>query len=247
MSKELRDGMASHGIKHFHSMPYHPESQGIIERFRQSLSTTIKKLEQEGGGLWVDNLPYALFAARHTPSWNPGYSLFELLYAHSTWAPLDKLYDAWADPAHADWAEELPTIQKNLRAAWAVAQATEAATQEQVKMKFDGTTRSCSFERSGPCTPDGCHEVPQNLLLGPPQNLGKAWGLELPSRLRKRGPKWLHINLLKPCQTHSEETPEDDTSTPEVVVGIAALKSLRIWKSSPQVSLPPTGKISASY
>ncbi|XP_066940981.1 uncharacterized protein [Macrobrachium rosenbergii] len=196
-------------------MPYHPESQGIIERLHQLLSTTLKKLEHEGGGSWEDNPPYALFTACHTPSETTGYSPLELLYAHSTRVPLD-IYDAWADPAHGNWAEESPTIQENLRAAWAVALATEAATQEQAKIKFDETARSCSFEtgdqvlvlRIDTTRPLETH------FSGPHKILGKNGDLNYSVDCGKQTAKWLHINLLKPYQTHSEETPEDDKSTP---------------------------------
>ncbi|XP_066969218.1 uncharacterized protein [Macrobrachium rosenbergii] len=62
MSKELRDSLASHGITHHYSTPYHPECQGIIERFHQTLGSWLSILAEENGASWEENLPYALFS-----------------------------------------------------------------------------------------------------------------------------------------------------------------------------------------
>ncbi|XP_066940928.1 uncharacterized protein [Macrobrachium rosenbergii] len=128
--REFRDAIITHGINHLHSTPYHPESQGTIKCFHQTLGTTLSLLAEENGSSWEDNLPYALFAICQAPSETLGYSPFELLFAHSTRGPLDILYEAWAEPEKAAWAENLPCIQRNLRAAWDIAQAHEAASQE---------------------------------------------------------------------------------------------------------------------
>ncbi|XP_066951846.1 uncharacterized protein [Macrobrachium rosenbergii] len=176
---------------------------------------TLKKLEHEGGGSWEDNLPYVLFAARHTPSKTTGYSPFKLLYAHSTWAPLDILYDAWADPAHVDWVEELPKIQKNLQAAWTVAQATEVATQERVKIKFDQTTHSRSFEKGDQVLvlPMGATRPLETHFSSPHKILGRRRDLNYLVDCRKRRAKWLHRNLLKLYQARNEEAPKEDTNS----------------------------------
>ncbi|XP_066969172.1 uncharacterized protein [Macrobrachium rosenbergii] len=137
--------MASHGIKHINSMPCWPESQGIVERFHQSLSSTLAKLQHESGRTWKGNLPYMLFALQHSPSETLGCSLFELLYAHSMRGLIDILHEAWAEPHKANWAKELLDIQNSLRAAWAIVQANEAAAQERVKIKFDHKTKTRSF------------------------------------------------------------------------------------------------------
>ncbi|XP_066978832.1 uncharacterized protein [Macrobrachium rosenbergii] len=135
MSKEFRDSLASHGITHHYSTPYHPESQGIIERFHQTLRSPLSILAEENGASWEENLPYAL-----------RYSPFELLFAHSTQAPLEVLYEAWADPERAAWVDNLPSLQQNLQAAWAIAQAHEAATQQRATLQADTDARTSSFE-----------------------------------------------------------------------------------------------------
>ncbi|XP_066941080.1 uncharacterized protein [Macrobrachium rosenbergii] len=153
MSKEFWDSLANHGITNLHSTPYHPESQGIIERFHQALRVQLSILAEENRAWWEENLPYALFSIRQAPSETLGYNPLELLFAHSTRAPLDVLHEAWADPEKAAWAENLPTIQRNLRAAWDVAQTHKAATKERAKLQVGKKASTHSAPPSGPLAP----------------------------------------------------------------------------------------------
>ncbi|XP_066947129.1 uncharacterized protein [Macrobrachium rosenbergii] len=130
LCQKFQDSITSHGIKSVHSTPYHPEIQAIIERFHQSLTTTLSRLQHKSGGTWEENLPYTLFAICHNPSETTGYNPFELLYAHLTRGPIDIPHEAWTEPSKADWIRELPEIQNKLKAT--VAQATE-----RVRLWFD--------------------------------------------------------------------------------------------------------------
>ena len=42
-SKYFQEKMKEIGISHVTSAPYHPQSQGVVERFHQTLKTMIKK------------------------------------------------------------------------------------------------------------------------------------------------------------------------------------------------------------
>ncbi|XP_064080620.1 uncharacterized protein LOC135197485 [Macrobrachium nipponense] len=233
MSKEFRDSLASHGITHLHSTPYHPESQGIIERFHQTLGARLSTLIEENGGGWEDNLPYALFSIRQAPSETLGYSPFELLFAHSTRGPLDILYDAWADPEKAAWAENLPIIQRNLQAAWAVAQAHESATQERVKLRMDKKASTRSFEvgeqvmvlRLGASRPLQTH------FTGPHKILAKRGQLNYLVDCGQRRAKWLHINLLKPFQERGSSQP----ALPDQGVMVGSVSTFQLPEKNSQI------------
>ncbi|XP_066970187.1 uncharacterized protein [Macrobrachium rosenbergii] len=75
-----------------------------------------------------------------------GYSPFELQYAHSTWGPLDVLYEVWEDPKKTAWVKELPNIQAKLKAAWDIAQVSDAVSQNRTKLRMDKRAREFSFE-----------------------------------------------------------------------------------------------------
>ena len=66
--------------------PYHPQSDGLVEHFNQTLKTMLKKsLGQKGSNAknWDTLLPYLLFAYREVPQSSTGFSPFELLYGHT--------------------------------------------------------------------------------------------------------------------------------------------------------------------
>ncbi|GFN79599.1 Pol polyprotein [Plakobranchus ocellatus] len=51
-------------IKHFVSTPYHPQTNGIVERFHSTLKSMIRKLSHESPTEWNRFVPAALFAYR---------------------------------------------------------------------------------------------------------------------------------------------------------------------------------------
>lgn len=70
---------------------YHPQTDGLVERFNQTLKAMLKKFVSETGKDWDKWLPFLLFAYREVPQASTGFSPFELLYAHPVRGPLDVL------------------------------------------------------------------------------------------------------------------------------------------------------------
>ena len=68
--------MCELGIKHVTS-PYHPESQGQLERFHQTMKVMVKKYCLENGSDWEKEIPQLLFAFRSAPSEALGYTPFQ--------------------------------------------------------------------------------------------------------------------------------------------------------------------------
>ena len=65
------------GVTPIKMTPYHPQTDGLVERFNQTLKQTLRRLiEGEGSKL----LLYVLFAYREVPQALTGFSPFELLY-----------------------------------------------------------------------------------------------------------------------------------------------------------------------
>uniref|UniRef100_A0A9J7XUR9 Gypsy retrotransposon integrase-like protein 1 n=1 Tax=Cyprinus carpio carpio TaxID=630221 RepID=A0A9J7XUR9_CYPCA len=79
------------GIKHHMSSAYHPESQGAVERFHQTLKTLLRTFCIETGKDWVDGLPLLMFAVRESVQESLGFSPAELVFAHTVRGPLKLL------------------------------------------------------------------------------------------------------------------------------------------------------------
>ncbi len=75
--------------------PYHPQTDGMVERFNQTLKSMLRKFVSETGADWDHWLPYLMFSYREVPQASTGYSPFELLYGRQVCGPLDVLKEAW--------------------------------------------------------------------------------------------------------------------------------------------------------
>lgn len=77
-SKLFKQVLQSLGVKHAVSSAYHPESQGVLERWHQTLKSMLRKycLEKQKG--WDDGVPFVLFAAREAVQESLGFSPAQL-------------------------------------------------------------------------------------------------------------------------------------------------------------------------
>ena len=76
--------------------PYHPETNGAVERMHGTLGPMLTKASQMGLD-WVEQIPFALFALRSAPNKDTGFSPYQLVYGHRVRTPLDVLHQGWAE------------------------------------------------------------------------------------------------------------------------------------------------------
>ena len=79
-------------VKPIRTFPYHPQTDGLVERFNHTLKSMLTNAE---GKNWEELLPYLLFAYREVPQALTGFSPFELLYGCPVRGPLDILKESW--------------------------------------------------------------------------------------------------------------------------------------------------------
>ena len=98
MSHVFQQVMCELGIQQRKSSAYHPQSQGAIERFHQSMKFMLKSYCHDNDRDWDEGLPLVLFAARETVSDSLGFSPFELVFGHSVRGPLKCLKEKLLSP-----------------------------------------------------------------------------------------------------------------------------------------------------
>ena len=76
-------------VKPIKTTPYHPQTDGLVERFNQTLKSMLRRVSVQGGTDWDKLLPYVLFAYREVAQSSTGFSPFELLYGREVRGPLD--------------------------------------------------------------------------------------------------------------------------------------------------------------
>ena len=82
-------------IQPIKTSPYHPQTDGLVERFNQTLKSMLRKTANQEGKDWDQLIPYLLFAYREVPQSSTGFSPFELMYGRQVRGPLDVLKETW--------------------------------------------------------------------------------------------------------------------------------------------------------
>ena len=82
--------------------PYHPQTDGLVERFNQTLKSMLSRFSVEEGKNWDKMIPYILFAYREVPQATTGFSPFELLFGRDVRGPLDVLREQWESADKSD-------------------------------------------------------------------------------------------------------------------------------------------------
>ena len=84
-------------IQKLHCTPYHPEANGLVERFNGTLKRMLTCFVHEKDSEWDVLLPYLLFAYREVPQETTGFSPFELLYGRHVRGPLSIIRESWKE------------------------------------------------------------------------------------------------------------------------------------------------------
>ena len=82
-------------IRPIRTSPYHPQTDGLVERFNQTLKSMLRKVATQEGEAWDKLIPYVLFAYREVPQSSKGFSPFKLLCGREVRGPLDVLRESW--------------------------------------------------------------------------------------------------------------------------------------------------------
>ncbi|XP_063813504.1 uncharacterized protein LOC135052435, partial [Pseudophryne corroboree] len=83
------------GVRQLRTAPYHPQTNGLCERFNGTLKQMLRAFVTSEGGDWERYLPHLLFAYREVPQESTGFSPFELLYGRRVHGPLDLFRESW--------------------------------------------------------------------------------------------------------------------------------------------------------
>ncbi|XP_078248140.1 uncharacterized protein LOC144588713 [Pogona vitticeps] len=90
------------GIKLREATAYHPESDGVTEKFNGTLMRMIRAFLAENPNNWDQKLQSLLVAYRSVPQASTGFSPFELLFGKGVKGPLDLIEQGWGQIAQGD-------------------------------------------------------------------------------------------------------------------------------------------------
>ena len=79
-------------IKRIRTSPYHPQTDGLTERFNGILKSMLQKFVNKTGKDWDEYIPCLLFAYKEVPQESTRFTPFELLYGQRVREPQDVLW-----------------------------------------------------------------------------------------------------------------------------------------------------------
>jgi len=135
------------GIRQYKSSAYHPESQGAIERFHQTLKNLIKAYCLEYMCEWDQSIHLLLFAVREAVQESLGFSPFELVFGRTVRGPLKLLKENWlAEEAPTNLLDQVSDLRSRLTRASELAQKNLKVSQHKMKTWYDKNARRRSFQ-----------------------------------------------------------------------------------------------------
>ena len=140
MSALLQDVYQLLSIKRIRTSPYHPQTDGLVERFNSTLKSMLRKFVASNAKDWDEYLPYLLFAYREVPQESTGFSPFELLYGRRVRGPLDVLREMWTgdEPAEEQTVfTHLAEMRIRLEQMSELVQNSMTASQKKQKEHYD--------------------------------------------------------------------------------------------------------------
>ncbi len=148
MSTLLQELYRLLNISRIRTSPYHPQTDGLVEKFNGTLKAMMRKFTSKNQKDWDEYLPYLLFAYREAPQESTGFSPFELLYGRRVRGALDVLREMWTEEETEKTTEVTHLVQMRERLAemTGVVKANLLKAQQKQKKAYDKKVTPQTFK-----------------------------------------------------------------------------------------------------
>ena len=136
------------GVKKINVSTYHPEANGLVERFNGTLKSLLRKFIDENIRDWDKFIPYILFAYREVPNSSTGYSPLELLHGRMIRGPLSVIKESWMSKNNGESNLLSYILEFRRRMSTMQEAVSETLKESQVKQKrlYDQQSSQRKFE-----------------------------------------------------------------------------------------------------
>ena len=145
LSKLMLEVCRLMGVKKVNTTAYHPQTDGLVERFNRTLTDMLAKTVEAQGANWDERLPYVLFAYRTSLQQSTLESPFFLLYGRDAQLPLEEVMcpePTWHPIDLSDYKMELSS---SMVEAWEIARTSIKKAQRRQKQQHDRKARDPKF------------------------------------------------------------------------------------------------------
>lgn len=146
-SKVFGQVMKELGIEHVTSSAYHPQSQGALERYHQTLKNMLRCYCMDQEKDWDEGVPMLLFATREVVQESLGFSPFDLVFGHAVRGPLMLLKEQWLDDdVQTDLLSYVSAFRERLQSARETARTNLEHAQLDMKTWYDRNSVEREFQ-----------------------------------------------------------------------------------------------------
>jgi len=201
------------GIRKIKTSVYHPEGNGLVERFNGTLKAMLKKFVGDNVKAWDKYLPYLLFAYREVPTESIGFSPFELMYGRTIRGPLAVIKETWLekDPNRHNLTTYVLEMRRRLATMQEVVQKSLKKNQSKQKQLYDTYSSKRKFQVGDKVlvllpTPGSKLEVKWQGPYTIMKVLNNGLNYEIDTGKTRKQHRIYHINLLNKWQSRDELT-----------------------------------------
>ena len=144
-SKVFQDYCTSQGIQHVTSVPYHPESQGAIERYHQTLKSMLNSCAFDNPKTWHNLVPQLLFCTRTSVHTSLGFTPAQMVFGYEVKGPLEIVKERYLNKdAESNVLDMINLNRENYFRIQAMAQKHLAVSKAAMKLRYDeGKVQRC--------------------------------------------------------------------------------------------------------
>ena len=235
------------GVSHIKSSAYHPESQGVLERFHQTFKNMLRTYCLDNNKDWDEGVHLLLFAAREVVQDSLGFSPFELVFGHRVRGPLmlckEQMLSSGSEGHNV--LKYVVSFKERLMKACEAAKENLCVRQDEMKTWYDKKARLRTFspgEQVLVLLPTSGNAL-QARYHGPYTIKRKLsdvnYLVNTPERRKKV--QLCHINMLKKYHTR-ENMDSSEQSVAFVVQGVVSEKEDEKLESDAECPIPePVG------
>lgn len=195
------------GINRSYATPYHPETNGALERTHRTLKEHLRCYINEGLNDWDTWIPYAVYTFNTTPHSSTNFSPYELLYGFKPILPNTLKTKPQAVYNYDNYLFEL---KYRLQRSHTIARENQVKSKNTNKNYYDRNTKEivCSpgqlvlMENVGKT---GQGRKLQKLYTGPYRVIACPTNINTEIQIKHNRTKVVHNNLLKPFYSTVEQ------------------------------------------
>ncbi|KAF1388735.1 hypothetical protein PFLUV_G00065720 [Perca fluviatilis] len=148
MSRIMKDLCKLMKITQLRTSVYHPQTDGLVERFNRTLKQMLKKVMEADGRNWDQLLPYLMFSIREVPQASTGFSPFELLYGRRPRGLLDVAKEAWEQQPspHRTMVEHVEDMRGRMTTLWPLVREHMREAQEAQSQVYNRGAQPRDFQ-----------------------------------------------------------------------------------------------------